>query len=406
MSYKIAQLEVGMMNYDTVIIGAGPAGAVAAITLAQAGYKTVLVEKHSINKDKTCGDGLIEDSQLLLSKLGLKDELMKNARLIHSAKLYSPSKITLTLESDVFTYPRKIFDQYLRDKAKEVGSTILYDIEAIGCIHHSNHVEVLLNSNKTQEKVVINAKMIIIAGGANTGALKNFGVLHQKLPTGVAGRAYFQKEAMSQHEPLHFIWDKSLVSGYGWIFPIKGNIYNVGLGIFSGQNKAGYNIKMKFHQFITQNPIVKEILKNSKQISEFKGAPLRCGLSAAQPSLNRILIAGESLGTTYHLTGEGIGKAMATGELAAKVSIEALTKNNFSSEFLKRYDEELENNYGKRFKAYARAQRLFDKSFIIDLIFKMANKRQKVKDTMINIFREQEMPEDLFSIMGLIKALI
>src|SRR6185369_16381296 len=65
---------------DVLIVGAGPAGSAAAITLARAGLDVVLVDQHSFPRDKVCGDGLIPDAHHALRRLGVLDTVMALAR--------------------------------------------------------------------------------------------------------------------------------------------------------------------------------------------------------------------------------------------------------------------------------------------------------------------------------------
>src|SRR6185295_16520711 len=53
-------LDLGVMNFDAEIIvaGAGPAGAVAARTLAAAGRDVLLVDRAAFPRNKPCGGGL------------------------------------------------------------------------------------------------------------------------------------------------------------------------------------------------------------------------------------------------------------------------------------------------------------------------------------------------------------
>ena len=61
----------GLLNTEVLIVGAGPAGSAAAITLARAGVDVTLIDKSSFPRDKTCGDGLTTDALRILEDLGL-----------------------------------------------------------------------------------------------------------------------------------------------------------------------------------------------------------------------------------------------------------------------------------------------------------------------------------------------
>src|SRR5205809_7416067 len=65
---------------DVLIVGAGPAGSAAAITLARAGLDVVLVDQHAFPRDKVCGDALIPDAHQALRQLGVFDAVMAQAR--------------------------------------------------------------------------------------------------------------------------------------------------------------------------------------------------------------------------------------------------------------------------------------------------------------------------------------
>ena len=56
---------------EVAIIGAGPAGAAAAIHAARAGYETILIDSATFPRDKTCGDGLTPRAMHQLDKLGI-----------------------------------------------------------------------------------------------------------------------------------------------------------------------------------------------------------------------------------------------------------------------------------------------------------------------------------------------
>ncbi|MDQ1434168.1 MAG: hypothetical protein QOF59_984, partial [Actinomycetota bacterium] len=72
---------------DVVVVGAGPAGAAAAITAVGHGLDVVCIDKAQFPRDKTCGDGLTANALRLLEHLGLSLEEM----LVSETVLVSPS---------------------------------------------------------------------------------------------------------------------------------------------------------------------------------------------------------------------------------------------------------------------------------------------------------------------------
>jgi flavin-dependent dehydrogenase len=71
--------------WDVMIIGAGPAGSMAALHLAAQGHKTLLLDKHRFPRNKTCGDGLIPDAIRCLQRAGLYEKVCQAGRQIKMA---------------------------------------------------------------------------------------------------------------------------------------------------------------------------------------------------------------------------------------------------------------------------------------------------------------------------------
>ena len=67
------------MIYDALIVGAGPAGATAALMLAQAGWSVAVVEKAAFPRRKVCGEFLSATSLPLLHELGVAKQFLDRA---------------------------------------------------------------------------------------------------------------------------------------------------------------------------------------------------------------------------------------------------------------------------------------------------------------------------------------
>ena len=67
----IVEVSLSTAGYDVIVVGAGPAGSVAALVLARAGARVGLVDKAGIGRDKACGDLIGPRGVRLLDDLGL-----------------------------------------------------------------------------------------------------------------------------------------------------------------------------------------------------------------------------------------------------------------------------------------------------------------------------------------------
>ena len=77
------------------------------------------------------------------------------------------------------------------------------------------------------------------------------------------------------------------------------------------------NLRQVFEAFCEIYAPARELMAGGTPLGELKGAPLRCSLDGALYSRPGMLATGEAIGSTYDFSGEGIGKAMQTGMLAA-----------------------------------------------------------------------------------------
>ena len=89
------QTIVTLRTADIAIVGAGPAGAAAAIVAARAGLETVVVDRAKFPRDKCCGDGLTVGALRLLEQLGLEPDTIPSWTAAHAAIVSSPSHRTV-----------------------------------------------------------------------------------------------------------------------------------------------------------------------------------------------------------------------------------------------------------------------------------------------------------------------
>jgi flavin-dependent dehydrogenase len=136
------------------------------------------------------------------------------------------------------------------------------------------------------------------------------------------------------------------------------------------------------------------MLGPQQPIAPYQGAPLRTGLAGSSFSRPGLVIIGEAAGTTYSLTGEGIGKAMESGLLAAEL---ALASRENLPLIGPAYAHEMRRRYAARFRTYDIAQRWASFPFISNYIARRANRSQWVHDRLTRVITEQALPTHVFS---------
>ena len=120
------------MVYDVVVVGAGPAGSMAAYSCAKAGLTTLLIDKDKFPRDKPCGGALSQRSIHTLHQAGIEvpDEIIE--RTISSAQLMGPDKIPFHIhapEPFAFVTRRNRFDAHLAKEAVQAGAEFIDECE-------------------------------------------------------------------------------------------------------------------------------------------------------------------------------------------------------------------------------------------------------------------------------------
>ena len=118
------------MQIEVVVVGGGPAGSAAAVTLARGGRSVLVVDKAHFPRDKCCGDGLPTMALRLGEHLGLDPKPLADWQPVDSAVVHSPSGRTIRfpLPSGDGSYaavvPRMSYDAALLDLAQSAGAEI------------------------------------------------------------------------------------------------------------------------------------------------------------------------------------------------------------------------------------------------------------------------------------------
>ena len=403
---------------DVLVVGAGPAGSACAQQLARAGFKVLLVDQHEFPRDKICGDALIPDAHTAFGRLGVHHEVMKAARRATHLGCVGPKGGRVDVPGRLAVLPRIELDDILRRAALRAGARWLAP---------ARYEAPLVDSGDRVERVIgarlklddgqmhdVRASWTVLATGAVPQALMAAGVCDRRTPSGVALRGYVRNLAMAGRiQTLDVVWHKALSGGYGWIFPCPDGVFNIGVGL-AHSHEAGddgreamsdVNLRELFERFCSVYPLAGELVAGGEKLGPLKGAPLRCSLAGARFSRPGLLVTGEAAGSTYAFTGEGIGKAMETGILAAETIAEARDTFLTDGQARASYEGQL-MQIKPRFDLYEKASRVNDFPWLADLVISRANKSPRILRRMSAVLEEQGNPGNLFSVRGFIRLFV
>ena len=337
---------------DMVIIGAGPAGAGAAIRAARAGVNVVVFDKAPHGRDKVCGDGLTPRAIAALNELDIP---LEDAHHIVGLRMIANSTVReldwpdgTRFPNHGAVWPRRRLDAALIDAASAAGADVRWETEALPIIENGKVVGVEAGGDRWE------APFTVVAAGAPGKVAKMLGTDRvEDEPFGLAIRAYVEspRHADQHLEACLTLQDEHgvAVPGYGWMFPAGDGTVNIGAGALS--TMKGFK-KLNLNRLLDD---YRNLVRESWGLGPFLERPRawRLPMSAQRRHGDGWVAIGDAAGLINPMNGEGIDYGLESGILASDLFVE----NPATAPA--RYDTQV----GERFDAFLSTGRRF--SFLI-----------------------------------------
>lgn len=397
MPWQKAVTEVPDEGWTAVVVGGGPAGSTAALHLAEAGCSVLLVERAIYPRPKACGDLLIPDTLAALRRARLYEAVAAEARPVDRAAVSSPSRIEWRIPGEFLLLGRDRFDTLLAEGAASRGAVVAQGrVEQVR--NRGDGVAIRVAGRERP----VRARFAVLATGADVSLLDDLDMLEQRAPTALAVRAYVRSP--TPLEELFISFDREIVPGYAWAFPLPNKMFNVGVGVLHDPDEpARHDLRALFDTCCREVPLIRDLMRDAEWQGRLRGARLRCGLRGARARRSNIVAVGEQISTTYPFTGEGIGKAMWTGERAA-AAIAAEARGEAGA--LDAYGESVERNLRPRYRGYEAAQRWLSRPWLNDLVSWRIRNGRFLQAAAAGMVAETVDPARVFSWRGLLRSLV
>jgi geranylgeranyl reductase family protein len=308
---------------DVAVIGAGPAGSVAALVLARAGARVALVDKAAFPRDKACGDLVGPRGLQVLDDLGVRltgTERVGDMRVVgptgRSVRL--PCRPGTTYPGHGVALPRLAFDEALRTAAMEAGCVSRTARAGSPIVDDGGLAGFELSDGSR-----LRADAVIGADGATSRVASAAGLVDERrVLWGFALRAYVDAHV---DLPTIVLWDEARwrgFPGYGWLFPGPGGRANLGVGVgVLGERAAAGHAARSLGGFVGILHRFGLLGQGVRLPPGRLGGWLKMGMVGTIPARGRVLLVGDAAGLVNPLQGEGISEALASGRAAAEAVV-------------------------------------------------------------------------------------
>jgi menaquinone-9 beta-reductase len=310
---------VTRQHFDAVVVGAGPAGSIAALVLARSGARVALTDKASFPRDKACGDLVGPRGVQLLADLGVDvPDAGQGADLLAVGPSGRASKLPAfpgrTYAGHGVVSPRLTFDHALRAAAIAAGATPVRARIAAVEAGAAGRVDAVIASDGRR----LAADVMIGADGALSPLARLAGMLDPGTALwGFAIRAYLPAHVPIPLLVLHDAAPWRIYPGYGWLFPGADGQANVGIGVGLGTTRRQAQLRGDLARFCALLARRGDIGPDVS-LGPVMGGWLRMGGTGTPPAAGNVLLTGDAAGLINPLQGEGIGPAMVSARLAAQ----------------------------------------------------------------------------------------
>lgn len=373
------------LTFDAIIVGGGPAGIAAAITMAKEGLKVILIERGHFAGAKNFFGGVLYTHALAdcLPDYWERRPPFERPVTEQGYWLLSPDSVVRFMHksehykhepADAYTALRAQFDNWFAQQAASLGALVITKTTVTECIRDGQGRVIGVKTDRPDGDVY--APLVILAEGVNNLLTQQLGLAKADIPPrfvalavkeliGLPAKdieARFGLAGAKEGVAIDIFGDATLgLPGTAFIYTDK-NAISIGVGLlleeFVHHKLRPYEVLARFKN----HPVVRPYLEGGESLEYGAHLIPEMGYNR-MPALmaDGVMVAGDAAGMVDALHREGTNLAMTAGRLAGQTALAAHRQNDFSAGFLKQYRRQLEESFVlKDLKQYRRMTDFLD----------------------------------------------
>jgi electron transfer flavoprotein-quinone oxidoreductase len=353
--------------FDVIVVGAGPAGSIAALKLARAGLKVALLERGTQPGSKNIFGGLLHNTPVLneiFPAFWEKAPLERNVYKKTLSFITQDSSVNLTFETENFektpyngyTVMRPIFDKWLAEEAVNAGASLICNCTVDNLVRENGRIAGVTVKGREGE---IRSNIVIAADGVLSFMAEKAGLRHTidpghmglgiKLLLGMSGEEINERFGLVKDEGADYalLGITEGLRGGGFLYTNNESI-SVGLVVHLNSLKSSGKTPYDVLNHALQQPQIKKLVKGARPL-EYSAHLVPEGGVNGIPKLytDGLMVIGDAAGLCYTngINLEGINLAMTSGAMAAECAVEAVKAQNYSARMLSHYKTRLDGSF-------------------------------------------------------------
>lgn len=385
-------------KFDAIVVGAGPAGAAAAMIMARAGLSVVLLERGEFPGAKNLFGGVLYRKQIedFVPEFW-KERNAPIERHIVEQRIWlmgKESMVTLGHRNEAYKEPyncftglRVKFDQWFANKAVEAGALPIYETVVLDVIREGDRV---IGVKTDREDGDLYADVVVIADGVNSLLGKAMGI-HKEWKPDQVSLAVKEVIALPREKiedrfnlegdegvTIEFMGETSLgMAGMGFLYTNKETL-SLGVGVMVNHLRDKKVKPYALLDAVKAHPMIRKLIQGG-ETKEYSGHLIPEGGYHSIPPLSGDgwCITGDAAQLINFVHREGANLAMTSGRFAAEAIIDAKEKGDFSAATLKQYDEKVKASFVmkdiKKYKGMHQFLKDQDPELLFDKLPRAAN---------------------------------